>query len=96
MYLSPRDDCVAQSLNHFYKPGYCVTDEPGFYKEGEFGMRIENAIYVVEAETKFNLPAGTQFYKVKYLSFSASKISIKYNEIFELILTLVRIPVLCV
>jgi len=69
LYLSPRADCVAQSVNHFYKPGYCVTDEPGFYKEGEFGMRIENAIYVVEAETKFNLPTGTQFYKFESFCF---------------------------
>lgn len=24
--------------------GMCVSDEPGFYKEGEFGIRIENVI----------------------------------------------------
>ena len=64
LYLSPRADCVAQSQNHFYTPGYCVTDEPGFYKDGEFGMRIENAIYVVEADTNYNLPGGQKFYKV--------------------------------
>ena len=64
LYLSPRADCVAQSQNHFYTPGYCVTDEPGFYKDGEFGMRIENAIYVVEANTNYNLPGGQKFYRV--------------------------------
>ncbi len=25
-----------------------VSDEPGFYKEGEFGIRIENGIMVVQ------------------------------------------------
>ena len=25
----------------------CVSDEPGYYKEGEFGIRIENVIMVV-------------------------------------------------
>ena len=25
----------------------CVSDEPGFYKEGEFGIRIENVIMCV-------------------------------------------------
>ena len=24
--------------------GMCVSDEPGFYKDGEFGIRIENVI----------------------------------------------------
>merc|ERR1711970_1314604 len=69
LYLSPRADCVAQSQNHFYKPGYCVTDEPGFYKDGEFGMRIENAIYVKEAKTKFNLPNGQKFLEFESLCF---------------------------
>jgi Xaa-Pro aminopeptidase len=24
----------------------CVSDEPGFYKDGEFGIRIENVVMV--------------------------------------------------
>jgi Xaa-Pro aminopeptidase len=27
--------------------GMCVSDEPGFYKDGEYGIRIENVIMVV-------------------------------------------------
>ena len=27
-----------------FKEGMCVSDEPGFYKDGEFGIRIENVI----------------------------------------------------
>jgi Xaa-Pro aminopeptidase len=26
----------------------CVSDEPGFYKDGEFGIRIENVVMVVK------------------------------------------------
>ncbi len=29
-------------------PGMVISNEPGFYKEGDYGIRIENLIYVVE------------------------------------------------
>jgi len=69
LYLSPRKDCVTQCVDLAYKPGYCVTDEPGFYKDGEFGIRIENALYVTEAKTKYALPEGTKFLKFESLCF---------------------------
>ena len=31
-----------------FTEGMVVSDEPGFYKDGEFGIRIENAIMVVQ------------------------------------------------
>ena len=31
-------------------PGMIVSNEPGYYKEGEYGIRIENLQYVTEAE----------------------------------------------
>lgn len=31
-----------------FKEGMVVSNEPGFYKDGEFGIRIENAIMVVQ------------------------------------------------
>ncbi|MEQ1929967.1 MAG: aminopeptidase family protein P, partial [Parvularculaceae bacterium] len=37
------------------KSGMIVSNEPGFYKTGEFGIRIENLIVVTEAEP---LPGG--------------------------------------
>jgi Xaa-Pro aminopeptidase len=30
--------------------GMCVSDEPGYYEDGEFGIRIENVIMVVQHE----------------------------------------------
>ena len=29
-----------------FEEGMCVSDEPGFYKDGEFGIRIENVVMV--------------------------------------------------
>ncbi|KAF3790670.1 putative Xaa-Pro aminopeptidase P [Nymphaea thermarum] len=31
-----------------------VTDEPGYYEDGNFGIRLENVLIVTEAETKYN------------------------------------------
>ncbi|GAA5993942.1 hypothetical protein JCM5350_005074 [Sporobolomyces pararoseus] len=43
------------------QPGMIVSNEPGFYKPGSFGIRIENLVAVVEKETP------NQFGGVKYL-----------------------------
>ncbi len=32
------------------KPGMLISDEPGFYKDGEYGLRIENILLVKEYE----------------------------------------------
>ncbi|KAK1665184.1 hypothetical protein QYE76_053343 [Lolium multiflorum] len=34
-----------------------VTDEPGYYEDGNFGIRLENVLIVKEADTKFNFGA---------------------------------------
>ncbi|KAL2348478.1 hypothetical protein Fmac_002478 [Flemingia macrophylla] len=31
-----------------------VTDEPGYYEDGKFGIRLENVLIIEEANTKFN------------------------------------------
>lgn len=33
------------------RPGMFVSNEPGYYEDGEFGIRIENILLVVEKET---------------------------------------------
>ncbi|KAH8810203.1 Creatinase aminopeptidase [Flagelloscypha sp. PMI_526] len=34
------------------KPGHVITNEPGYYEEGEWGIRIESALFVKEVHTK--------------------------------------------
>lgn len=38
---------------HGLRPGNIMTIEPGYYRAGEFGMRIENLVEVVPAQTGF-------------------------------------------
>lgn len=40
-----------------FKPGMIVSNEPGYYREGAFGIRIENLVVVTEATP---LPEGDQ------------------------------------
>jgi len=37
-------------VNQPLKPGMICSNEPGFYKEGEYGIRIENLVVVTEAK----------------------------------------------
>jgi Xaa-Pro aminopeptidase len=39
------------------RPGMVVSNEPGYYKPGAYGIRIENLIYVIELEPQ---PAGAE------------------------------------
>ncbi|XP_022089185.1 xaa-Pro aminopeptidase 1-like [Acanthaster planci] len=43
--------------------GMFFSDEPGYYEDGDFGIRIENVMMSVEAETDH------QFYTYKYMTF---------------------------
>jgi Xaa-Pro aminopeptidase len=43
------------------QPGMTVTNEPGFYQDGKFGIRIENVLIVKKVETKYNFQ-GMEFY----------------------------------
>ncbi|XP_034235011.1 xaa-Pro aminopeptidase 1-like isoform X2 [Thrips palmi] len=36
--------------------GMFLSNEPGYYEDGKFGIRLENIERVVQAETKYNLP----------------------------------------
>lgn len=42
------------------KPGMTITDEPGYYEDGQFGIRIENVLLVREARTEHNF-GGTGY-----------------------------------
>ncbi|KAJ2913801.1 hypothetical protein MD484_g6610, partial [Candolleomyces efflorescens] len=40
--------------NTALKPGMTVSNEPGYYEDGQYGIRIENVVLVKEAETPNN------------------------------------------
>lgn len=40
---------VSRGYKKPWQVGMCVSDEPGYYKDGEFGIRIENVIMVVNS-----------------------------------------------
>lgn len=41
---------VSRGYKLQFEIGMCVSDEPGYYKEGEFGIRIENVIMCQQHE----------------------------------------------
>jgi len=41
--------------------GMILSDEPGYYENGNFGIRIESLVRVVPAETKFAEKSRSQF-----------------------------------
>ena len=53
-----------RSLDTPFQPGMLITNEPGLYRSGKHGIRIENIMIVVEdVETEFG-----QFYKLESLT----------------------------
>ncbi|KAK1933217.1 metallopeptidase M24 family protein [Babesia divergens] len=38
----------------YLEPGMTLSNEPGYYKEGHFGIRIENVVYVKRVEGEFS------------------------------------------
>eukprot|EP00249_Psilotum_nudum_P015510 c25365_g1_i1 orf=143-2239(+) len=43
-----------QARNVALQASMAVTDEPGYYEDGNFGVRLENVLIVKEAQTNFN------------------------------------------
>ena len=78
-----------------FEPGMFTSNEPGFYKEGEYGIRIENLILVVEAgespygrflkfETLTLFPIDLKLVEVELLTEEEKNWLNKYHkEVFE-------------
>lgn len=68
-YLNVHDGAsyyqIRRSIDTELKPGMVMSNEPGCYLEGEFGVRVENIVIVTEKETT---DAGT-FYGFETISF---------------------------
>ena len=53
-FLNVHEGPVAISKGYkiIIKPGQVMSNEPGFYKKGKFGIRLENMIYVKKLKSK--------------------------------------------
>lgn len=50
------------------KENMIITNEPGYYEDGQFGIRIENCMLVTKAETPYRYAAGVDFLKFEPLT----------------------------
>lgn len=50
-FLSVHEGSIISPRGVVLKPGMILSNEPGYYKEGEYGIRIENLLYVRELES---------------------------------------------
>ncbi|KAJ2860092.1 hypothetical protein GGI22_002811 [Coemansia erecta] len=57
--IGMRDSYLSDGLQH----GMTITNEPGYYEDGAFGIRIENTCLVVKADTKFDYTGGAGYLK---------------------------------
>lgn len=56
-FLNVHEGPQGISLRQYPEPlqaGMFVSDEPGYYEDGSFGVRIENVVYIKPVETKYN------------------------------------------
>ena len=51
------------------KENMIVTIEPGYYEDGNFGIRIENCVLIVKEKTKFNYSNSVEFVKFEPLTY---------------------------
>ncbi|CDZ98370.1 creatinase aminopeptidase [Phaffia rhodozyma] len=51
-YLAVHEGPQGIPTSYPFKPGHIISDEPGYYKEGHWGIRIESVILCVEQPSK--------------------------------------------
>ena len=66
-----------------FKAGMIVSNEPGFYKEGKFGIRIENLILVKDSELKTDNPF-LEFETLTFVPIDRRLISMSLLNSYEL------------
>lgn len=68
---------IKDSIETELKPGMLITDEPGVYKENEYGIRTENTLVVVKKE-QTNDGEFLGFESLTYVPIDIRAIDIKY------------------
>ncbi|KAK3845404.1 MAG: peptidase M24, structural domain-containing protein [Linnemannia gamsii] len=64
------------------KPGMTLTNEPGYYEDGEFGIRIENVLLVRPVETRHRF-GGKQFMGFEHVTFVPIQTSLLDRELLS-------------
>lgn len=64
--------------NLTFQEGYFFSDEPGYYHEGHFGVRLENILEVVKKKTKHHFDGQYfGFVPVTYVPYEPKLINVK-------------------
>nr|XP_033332361.1 xaa-Pro aminopeptidase 1-like isoform X2 [Megalopta genalis] len=58
------------------QPGFFLTNEPGYYKEGDFGVRLENVLEVVEASASGDADTFLKFRDVTLVPYEPKLIDV--------------------
>lgn len=63
--IGPRPNAAKNVL----KPGHLISNEPGYYEDGEYGIRIENVMYVKDSGLSYNGKKFLEFETVTRVPF---------------------------
>ena len=81
---------ISKGYKIMLRPGHVISNEPGFYKKGEFGIRLENMVYIKKLQDRIyfkNLtlvPFDKDLINFKLLTKKEKEYLINYNlEIYS-------------
>lgn len=66
--------------NEVLRPGMVLSNEPGYYKNGEYGIRIENLVYVTQ---DMDRPGFLTFKNLTFCPIDRRLVEVKYLTDFE-------------
>lgn len=71
--IGPRPTAAKNAL----KPGHLISNEPGYYEDGQYGIRIENVMYVKDSGLIFNGKKFFEFETITRVPFCRRLIDVK-------------------
>ena len=77
---------ISKGYKIILRPGHVISNEPGFYKKGEFGIRLENMVYIKKLQDRIyfkNLtlvPFDKDLINFKLLTKKEKEYLINYNS----------------
>ncbi|KAI5951961.1 AMPP [Candida jiufengensis] len=71
--IGPRPNAAVNPL----QAGNLISNEPGFYKEGDYGIRIENVMFIKESSLTYNGKKFLEFETITKVPFCRKLIDVK-------------------